>query len=286
MGIDMYPTVESLRQCEYALCSNDLRKVAVLFPPEELKPELASMLSEENGIDGIYLDTLTPGQRQSLSRYNTDDWDYSDAWDMRPDEEQRSICARCPIPPSGYDSCFIRLCGYSAMNSFRTGLAATIAYSKRLSEVDYGDWIDPKDLGDKSPSQKLQECLEKALAKGSTHVSKPEQFFAKVLNSLESKGYEILWGEAGVSSGEPAIEGFLNTYVFRDEPYSGQEAAEFLPYLRILDGLSRKMEYELARQPGGAQLLASIQAFRSILERFIAALNMTVTFNLELELGL
>jgi len=48
MGIDMFPTDESLQHCEHALCSSDLRKILVLFPPDELKQDLARLISQSS----------------------------------------------------------------------------------------------------------------------------------------------------------------------------------------------------------------------------------------------
>lgn len=282
MGIDMYPTSESLQQCERALCGSDLRKIVVLFPPEELEQELASIILQEDDVKGIYLEELTPDQRRRLQKYDTSDWDYDNAWDVRSFEEQKAICTKCPVQPPGYDDCYIRLCGYSAMNDFRVGLAAAVWYSKRLTVSEGEGWIGLSDLGGKSPSEKLRELFEKSLAKATTELPKPERFFGRVLNHLQSEGYEVLWGQAPSSSHEPALEGFLNTYVYRETPYSPQEAAELLPYLRILDGLSSKMEHEFPEHGEQRKLLSAIQVFRRVLANFIAAMNITTKFKLQL----
>ena len=285
MGIDMSPTDGSLQHCEHALCSSDLRKILVLFPPESLEQELAGFISQEGDLRGISLERLTGDQKRRLERYDRSDWDYDDAWYVRSLEEQQAVCARCPICPPEYDDCNVRLCGYSAMNDFRAGLAATVQYSKTLTADECRGWVDPSDLGGKSPSEKLQDLFERSLAKATTELPRPERFFGRALNQLQGEGYKVLWGQASAPSNEPVVEGFLNTYVYRDEPYSPREAAELLSCLRILEGLSKKMENELAERSEQRQLRSAIQVFRLILANFTAALSMAAKFNLQLEMS-
>jgi hypothetical protein len=285
MGIDIFPTDESLQHCEHALCSSDLRRILVLFPPEEIEQELAGLISQEGDIKGIYLERLTGDQKRRLERYDRSDWDYDDAWHVRSFEEQMTICKRCPVPPPGYNDCNVRLSGYSAMNDFRIGLEATVHYSKALTKDEWRDWVDPSDLGGKSPSEKLQDLFERSLAKATTELPRPERFFGRALKQLEEEGYKVLWGQAPSSSNEPIVEGFLNTYVYRIEPYSPQEAAELLSCLRILEGLAKKMENELTERGEQGQLRSSIRTFRLILANFTAALGMAVKFNLQLEIS-
>lgn len=168
------------------------------------------------------------------------------------------------------------------MNHFRAGLTAMVWYSKELAAGECQHWIDLSDLGGKSPSEKLQELFEKSLAKATTEPPKPERFFRRVLNDLQKTGYEVLWGQTPSYNREPALEGFLNTYVSREEPYSPQEAGELLPYRRILDGLSNRIEHELTEHCEHREFLPTIRIFRVALANFIAALSMTARFNLQL----
>lgn len=285
MGIDMSPTDESLQHCEHALCSSGSRKILVLFPPEELEQELAGLISQEGDVKGIDLERLTGDQKRRLERYDRSDWHYDDARYVRSLEEPTTICKRCPVPPPGYDDCNVRLCGYSAMNDFRTGLAATVQYSKTLTADECRGRVDPSDLGGKSPSEKLQDLFERSLANATTELPRPERFFGRALNQLQGEGYEVLWGQASSPSNEPVVEGFLNTYVYRYEPYSPQRAAELLSYLRILEGLSKKMENKLTERSEKRQLCSAIQVFQLIFANFTAALSMAVKFNLQLEMS-
>ena len=59
MGIDIYPTQESLRTCEHAPCNSDLNKKVILFPPEEVEDQLAEIITVEQDDKVIYLDRLT-----------------------------------------------------------------------------------------------------------------------------------------------------------------------------------------------------------------------------------
>jgi len=174
--------------------------------------------------------------KEWMDKVGEENW--QSAWYSLPFEKWEQICKPCPIRPFDDSNCCLRFSNYPGMNSFRQGFMLTVLYASTIDEQQLKETLFSFPHLDRNkgqlPKDKIGELIE--MCEGTPINKSAEGFFNTAVEMLEKVKPEGLESNAAKIDmvDIPFIDEFISKYIYREEPYSLEEARSLIPYVETL----------------------------------------------------
>lgn len=240
-----------------------------------LKPYIEQKASER-----VLLKKMPPELREALLA-SAGQEDVLNSWYAIDYDKRQEICKPCPVRPLDETNCYLRFSNYPGMQLFKEGLLLTVGFAGTLDQESLKDaWFSFPHLDRKNgelPRDKLQKLYD--MCAGTEIRKGAEAMFNMVAETLAKVVPEGLDMDVRTLDTHymPFADEFASKFIYRDMPYSTNEARDLLPYLETFKEVADWAVWDTDGKPARARIIN----FQERIGTLVTALKLADKFELE-----